>query len=218
MPKKTHSDNKNMWPAWFFQRVLISALVATLCWSTSATAQSLLITDCQGFTRALEQVDPGSLNQVDVEIAGTSGAPANGVEVTLTNAVSGEATTVSSTDGVASFGGIGAGTYAISSSATDVIIGGIVINSGGAAAIVAGSAGLILGGGVVAGAAVIVDDAVNGGGNNSGPTEIPTAEPSTQPTASPNPTSQPTFAPTPVPTPDCDCDPNETPTPLSPFR
>lgn len=198
----------------------------------------LMITDCNGFTRALHRVDPGSLNNVDITVSDALGNPAEGVEVTLTNSATGETVTAVSQNGVASFNNLAAGSFSMSSPAAGATVGAVSVapvGVGTATAVgVVGTSAAAAGGGAVGVGEVtgidIVDEITNNEPDPT-PTPTPTPAPTPEPTpeATPIPTPRPTATPpqaTPRPTPrprptatptPCDCDPDATPSPLPPF-
>lgn len=197
----------------------------------------LILTDCQGFTRAVQNVDPGSLNDVQVSVNDAAGNPLDGVEVQLTNSVTGEVITVLSQNGVATFQGVGTGTFSISSTAAGATVGTVSITTTAVAtglALIAVTTAAVLGGAATTGIVVGVDEATksgsSGGGSGSGsggdgsgsggsdggdgsdegpgPGEIPTPDPTPQQGSGSSPTDSGGGSSEPSPTPeDCDCDP-----------
>jgi hypothetical protein len=173
-------------------------LVATLLIPTYAATQSLTIADCQGFTRATQAVNAKELISVTLTLAEASGMETSGIEVTLTNSITGDVykSTISGNNAV--FSNLPAGAYILGTTSDKSIL--LVSTSFSQATFgLLASSGAVLGtGGALAGAIIGVSQATEG--NNS----------SEQPT--PPPTAQPTPAPTPAPTPvECACDPDATP-------
>ena len=143
-------------PSLSITRFLLSKLLLLFGASLVATgsfAQSLLITDCPGFTQAVPSVDPGSLSKVEFTVADAAGKAAEGVEVTLTNTATGEVTTAVAKNGLVAFENVTAGTFSVSSSATGVTVGSASITS---------SVGAVAAGGAVAGAGAATGGAVAG--------------------------------------------------------
>ncbi|MBX7144032.1 MAG: carboxypeptidase-like regulatory domain-containing protein [Oligoflexia bacterium] len=174
--------------------------------------QSLLITDCQGFTRAAKSVKPNSLNRIEVNVSDVSGNPLDNVQVSLTNSATGEVSTVTAKSGVAAFENVAPGAFSVSSSAAGVSFSSIAIAPGAlstlaATGIVAG--GAVASGGAATGVVIGATDAVNSvTNNNSDPDPTPTPIP---PTPTPIPTVEAT------PTIDCQCNPDAEPTPIDDF-
>lgn len=177
---------------------------------SSAFAQSLLVTDCQGFTRAARSVKPNSLNRVEINVSDVSGNPIDNVQVTLTNSATGEVSTATAKSGIAVFENVAPGAFSVSSSAAGVSFSTIAIAPGAlstlaATGVVAG--GAVVSGGAATGVVVGATDVVNSATNND-------SEPEPTPTPLP-PTPIPTIAPT--PTIDCQCNPDAEPTPIDDF-
>lgn len=185
----------------------------------SAFSQSLVITDCQGFTRAVKDVEPGSSNKVEIEL-NQAGAPAESAEATLTNSVTGEVTAALSKKGLVTFENISSGTYALNITDPNNKAGFILIAPMGVSGGLATTVGVItgvVGAGAAVGIGVAIEDEIDDSDSNdppsgSGPNPQEPEEPAPQP--GPNPTPQPTPIPTPDPFP---CDPDEEPPPLDSF-
>ena len=174
--------------------VLVSlALLAT---SSNALAQSILINDCLGFTRATRQVAPGESSKVQVEVSTQSGTASNGSELKLTNAVSGENYSAQSANGMATFERVPSGVYTLSASDSTLKVGGVWLGATAPSVALATGAALLTGGaaaGGVAGIAVAVDNATGGS-----PGGVPTPAPTASPTATPCPVCNPDIEPTPI--------------------
>ncbi len=171
-------------------------------------AQSILITDCQGFTRVAQKVKANSLNNIEVQVSNSAQQATEQVQVTLTNSVTGQSVTASAQNGVAVFQNIAPGSFSVTSSAAGVSFASITVapvalSTVAAVGVVTG--GAVVGGGaatgIVIGTTEIVDQVQN---KNSEPEPTPTPLP-------PTPTPQAT------PTPDCACDPNAEPEPIDDF-
>ena len=175
-------------------------------------AQSIIVNDCQGFTRATKQVQPGETNSVGVQVSAASGAAADGTTLQLTNVVSSQVFTANVTGGAALFENVGPGVYALSAPSSGLGIGAITIGTGGM--LLAGSGALsggtlLLGGAAAGGVAAGVVAA--SGGFSGGSSHSPTPTPTPLPTPTPGPRPRPTATPCPV------CNPNAAPTPINNF-
>jgi hypothetical protein len=198
-----------------FTGILLFALVFTS--PVTVYSQGLVITDCQGITRAIHQTRATELNKVQIQVTESGGVPSNGASVQLTDNISGQVYTTQTNSGMAVFNGVPVGNYSMVVSGSNLTVGTVTIGSTGlgvvaASGVVAG--GVVAGGGAIAGGVVAVDE-INtqiSGNSNSGPT--PTPQPTTIPT--PNPTAIPSTPPEATPTP-CDCAPDAEPTPLDNF-
>lgn len=201
----------------FFRSSLVLLLLsAALAWTPDAVAQSLVILDCQGITRAIHEARGAQASRVEVQVSESSGAPSNGSQVQLTNNVTGQVYTAETQSGTAVFGSVPPGNYSMALIGSDLTVGTITIGSAGlgiaaASGVLAG--GALVGGGAVAGGASAVNS-ISGGNNDPEPTPTPTPIPNA--TQTPIPSSSPTAAPTPTATP-CDCDPDAEPTPVDDF-
>lgn len=197
------------------QKIFFIVLTIGLVFAAdSADAQSLVILDCQGITRAIHETRGAQFNRVEVQVSEPGGAANSGSQVQLTNNVTGEVYTTQTTSGSAVFDSVPVGNYSMAVTGSNLSIGTITIGSTGlgiaaASGVLAGSA--LAGAGVVAGG-VAVADQVNS--NNNEPAPTPTPQPSLTPTPKPDPSSSP--VPTPTPTP-CDCEPDAEPTPVDDF-
>lgn len=205
--------NQMMWLAAF----LAMAVLTQLADPTPALAQALTILDCQGFTRASQQVEPGADNSVQVKVQ-TPPGQTQPVDITLKNITTGEAQTAPASGGVATFKGISAGLFEVQTTATGVQLAEVTIAAGAFSATVAGAAiagAAVVGGGAATGLAIEVHDQTSNSGDSSsnGSNRPP-------PTPAPQPTPVPTINPTPRPTPrNCEgCNPDATPPTLSPFE
>ena len=195
--------------------ILLSALVITR--PLAVYAQGLVITDCQGITRAIHQTRATEVNKVQIQVTESGGAPSNGASVQLTDNVSGQVYTAQTNSGMAVFNGVPVGNYSMVVTGSNLSVGSVTIGSTGlgvaaASGVVAG--GVIAGGGALAGGVIAVDEIntqIEGNSNNEA---TPTPQPTTIPT--PNPTSIPSATPQATPTP-CNCVPDAEPTPLDNF-
>ena len=104
----------------------------------------VVIQDGSGNVRAQSQLDENG--QVEVELTDGSGAPIDGVEVTLTNTVTGEVIKDISTAGLVVFSNVAPGIWVVSSSSAGAVIGAVSVGSIAAGAAVAGGAGAAAGG------------------------------------------------------------------------
>jgi hypothetical protein len=86
--------------------------VALFGWASVSFADSIIITDCLGTTRAVEEVTTGSERTVSLSIEDTKGMPADAVQVILSNSGTGQHLTEVAAEGRVSFTKVGAGTWA----------------------------------------------------------------------------------------------------------
>jgi len=158
-------------------------------------ALELRIVDCDGVTRASQRVDPATRNRVEVEVRDSSGQPANGQEVSVTNATTGQIVTATALNGVVVFPELAPGVWSMTSSASGLVFSSVAIGADLtlAAASAALGGAVLVGGGVTVGVVEVVDQIDGGSSNDQG---VPT----------PLPTMLPTPLPTPLP---CNCDPDE---------
>lgn len=202
-----------------------SALLSSLLvFAPQVQAQAIIVTDCYGLTRALKSVKGGSKNIVRVEVKSATGTPANGSQVTLTNATTGEVAKTTAVDGVATFNEVSSGVFSVATETTGVTMGSVAIqpvavaaglSAGALTGVAAGTGGTVA---IGAGGLTVVDEVQkddpnpDDGGGDDGETppagETPGAEPT--PDSEPTPSEQPED-------PDCPCEPDAEPTPLPPF-
>ncbi|MCB0353019.1 MAG: hypothetical protein KDD64_05815 [Bdellovibrionales bacterium] len=123
----------------------------------------ITIKDTAGFTRAVSQVE--GVGIVEFDLVDAAGLPADGVEVTLTNTVTGESLTVASVNGTATFQGVQSGVWTVASSVSQVTFTNVAIGAG---------APLVAGGGLIGGtaASVIGGTAAVGGATAIAVTQI----------------------------------------------
>lgn len=169
-----------------------------------AAVAALRIVDCQGFTRATQQIDPGQVSRVEVSIPSN---PVGSIEVQLKQVGTDFVQRAVSQNGIAIFENIPPGTFEISAAGSGVELGAITVGSMAFEAGVTTAVGIASGittGGAVAGAAIGTTEIVNPSGSSNG---------NTSPTPTPLPTPPP---PTPTPPVDCAvCDPDDEPPPLN---
>lgn len=195
-----------------FRKILYLALaIVPALVPTYAAAQSLVILDCQGITRAIHETRGAQFNRVEVQVSEPSGAANSGSQVQLTNNVTGDVYTAQTTSGSAVFEGVPVGNYSMAVTGSNLSVGTITIGSTGlgvaaASGVVAG--GAVAGGGAIAGGVAVADQI----SNDDEPDPTPTPNPNASPT--PEPTTTPIATPTPTP---CDCDPDAEPTPVDDF-
>lgn len=198
--------------------ILIAAVVCTALAPLEGRAQGLVITDCQGITRAFHETRGTELNKVQIQVSEASGAPSTGSPVQLTNNITGQTFTVQTNSGVAVFNGVPAGNYSMVVTGTNLSAGTITVGSTGLGAVAAGgvvAGGVAAGGGAVIGGVAVVDEVESQIAGDSKPTPTPTPTPEV--TENPAPIQTP-IPPTPEPTPTpCDCVPDAEPTPLDNF-
>lgn len=158
-------------------------------------AQSIVINDCLGFTRAVRQTTPGEPSNVRVEVSSQSGPAANGSEVKLTNAVSGETYSTQSVNGIVTFERVPSGVYTLSAADSGLKVGAVWLGATAPSVLLATGAAVLTGGaaaGGVAGLTVAVNNATSG--NSEDPPILPTPAP----TATPCPVCNPDAEPTPI--------------------
>ncbi len=116
----------------------------------------IIIQDTSGFTRASAEVD--ELGAVEFSVVDANNIPADGAEIVLTNAETGEAFTRVSVAGNVVFDGIEPGVWTVASSTGGITFTNVGISSGAAylastgAALAAGGGGSAIGGGTAAAA------------------------------------------------------------------
>ncbi len=123
----------------FFLSVLLVGL------SSPCFANEIIVKDTAGYTRAVSPVE--EFGSVEFSLVSNTGAPADGVEVLLTNTTTGESLSAVSANGTVVFEGIETGTWTVASTVPDVTFTSVQINS--AAAL--GGAGLAAGSGALGG-------------------------------------------------------------------
>ncbi|RMG41870.1 MAG: hypothetical protein D6719_07670, partial [Candidatus Dadabacteria bacterium] len=144
-------------------KALALLLLAYLFMPVAVCAQ-LVITDCQGFTRAVQSVEPGQLSNVEINVTDALGNPADGIQVQLTNSATGEVTTAVAKNGVATFENLSSGTFSVSSSATGASIGSVSVSTVGVTAVTATTAtrvGVTATNEAVAGVTAVTNEVVN---------------------------------------------------------
>jgi hypothetical protein len=203
--------------AWDFRRITFISILL-FCFLTInpfiANSQSVVITDCQGITRAIHETRGTEFSKVQVQVSEADGVPSNGTSVELVDNVSGQIYVSQTSAGIAVFDGVAIGNYSLVVKGSNLIVGTVTIGSTGLGLIAA--SGVVIGaiagaGGAVIGGVALVDEIdkqTNGNADNQ-PTPLPTTIPSPRPTSVPN-------IPNPTPTP-CNCVPDAEPTPLDDF-
>jgi len=182
-------------------RALGSVVASILCLvsvsTTEVHAQFLVINDCNGFTRAFEQVGNDARN-IQFDVSGVQGGDVSGARVSLTNNVTGDIRYAAAKSGRVAFSNVLPGAYTVATEATGLIVGAISFSPvpllGIAGSTLVG--GTVVGGGIV-GAILGVDAIIEATDGDPGAPPAPT--------------------PTPEPTPDDDCavcDPDASPPPL----
>jgi hypothetical protein len=163
--------------------------------ANSLEAQFLVINDCNGFTRAVEQVGDNARN-IELDVSGSQGN-VSGARVSLRNDITGEFRFSAAKGGKVVFAKVPPGIYTIATEQTGLILGAIKFSPLAALGAVGSSVigGLVVGGGAVIG--VVGVEAIR---------EATDGDPGAAPTPTPNP----------EPTPDdcAVCDPDSSPPPL----
>ena len=131
------------------KHVFLLLLIVVTSMSTDAFSDEIVIKDTAGFTRWQSTVD-GSGN-VEFSLVDSSGTSPDGVEVTITNTVTGETITAQAIAGSVVFPAVPSGTWVVASSIsgitfTSVSVGAAVAGGTGAGAATLGSTALVVGG------------------------------------------------------------------------
>lgn len=145
--------------------------------ATSTAVQSgdeVVIKDTLGVTRA--SADVGELAKVEFSLVDAAGKAADGVEVILTNATTGETVTITSANGAAVFEGVAPGVWTVASPTAGVTFTSVTVQSMAAGLAIGGAAGistatLVTGGAAaaVAGGTVAIAENNSSGGGSSTP-------------------------------------------------
>ena len=117
-------------------RIARPLALATACvllpFSAFANTEQMVIKDTSGITRNMSEVE--AAGDIKFELVDASGQPANGAEVTLTNAATGEVITGVSANGVVVFQGVAPGVWTVASTTPSVTFMSIGVTSGAAVA------------------------------------------------------------------------------------
>ncbi len=155
-----------------FRYLLLALLVALSSTQPhAALAEDIVIQDSSGVPRGTSSVD--GLGRVDFAVVDAGGTPAEGAVVTLTNTVTGETLTSTSTAGAVGFENVGAGTWTVASSTPGLTFTNVTILavSAGAAAGTGIAASTVLGvigaGGAATAIGIGVSDATDGKSSSS---------------------------------------------------
>jgi hypothetical protein len=189
MSTTTHQPTHNVLR---YLGIIVGLLVLPLLAPSTTLAQFLVITDCNGFTRAAERIGDKA-QKVELNIRGAR----DGARVSLTNEASGAVVYADVVDNVALFFGILAGTYILGSDDSNLVLETIELSPtplvGSMGSTIVGA--LTVGGGLTGGIIGITELTDGNPGNESAP---------------PPPT------PSPTPVPNCPvCDPDNTPPSLN---
>lgn len=127
-----------------------------------AEAQSLMIFDCQGFTRAIQKVQPNVGSRLELQVQGAESSQS--AQVTITNNVTGETLSAQTQNGVAVFNNVPPGSFTVGATGANTTLGAVTIApmtvSTAAAATALGTT-TVVGGGAAAGGTIVVDDTLN---------------------------------------------------------
>ncbi|MEZ4754592.1 MAG: hypothetical protein R3A13_09865 [Bdellovibrionota bacterium] len=151
-----------------FSYLLLSAIFGIIFISSPAFAQEeLVVKDTGGFTRASSAVD--GAGSVEFSLVNEAGLAADGVEVTLTNAATGETLTGVAANGTVVFEGVTPGVWTVASTAPGVTFTSVTVIS--TAAVVGGAglgtaAAIGIGGTAIGGTAIAVNEANNSNNND----------------------------------------------------
>lgn len=107
--------------------VFVISLLHLLVAFCSADDNFISILDTSGVTRASSQVD--QIGQVDFNIKDSTGNPAQGVEVSLANATTGETFTSIAQDGVVTFSGLSPGAWTVACATPGITFTSVGISS-----------------------------------------------------------------------------------------
>lgn len=147
--------------AHFFSPLSVGFLFFLLL-PTLGQAQSLMIFDCQGFTRAIQKVQPNMGSRLELQVQGAESTQS--AQVTITNNVTGQTLTAQAQNGVAVFENIPPGSFTVGATGANTTLGAVSIapmTVSTAAATAAVGTTTVVGGGAAAGGAVVVDDTLN---------------------------------------------------------
>ena len=126
-------------------RSLLALPAAVLLLACVVYADDITIKDTAGYTRASSTI--GQQSDIQFDVIDSSGAPADGVVITLTDSA-GTELTATAVGGVVIFEGVGAGIYTVASAVPGITFTNVTIAEGLAAALAASS-------GVAAGSAAL---------------------------------------------------------------
>ncbi|MBX7138992.1 MAG: hypothetical protein K1X83_13545 [Oligoflexia bacterium] len=114
---------------------VLLAFLATIVLASTVLAESseIVVNDTSGVTRAV--FDASKQGQLEFQLLDAAGNPADGIEVTLTNAATSETLTATSVGGTVTFDAIAPGTWTVASGIDGVTFTNIAFNAAGAAAL-----------------------------------------------------------------------------------
>lgn len=143
-----------------------------ICSAQTGFAESgtLVITDSSGVERARTDVEETA--KIEFSLTDSSGAPAQGAEITLTNALTKDVISTTSVDGVAAFEGVAPGSWTVASitpgiTFTDINLGALTALTTTTLGTL--SAATVAGGAVVVGGTTVGIAAIANGSNSKGP-------------------------------------------------
>ncbi len=139
---------------------------------SQAFAQTdLTIQDTSGFTRSV--ADVGTSGKVEFVIADASAAPADGVEITLTNSSTHEVITARSVNGVVTFDNVAPGVWTVSTTTVGITFTSVTIvpksSSKLAGAMLKNAIPPVLGLATLAGATIVIADSTGNGDHHDDP-------------------------------------------------
>lgn len=102
------------------KRIYILLASFVLCFAAAVSAESITVLDTAGEVRAEQAIDPQG-GSVQFTLTDDKGNVADGIEVKLTNKLTGETMVQTSTNGVVVFEGIAAGSWIVSTSAANIV-------------------------------------------------------------------------------------------------
>lgn len=112
-------------------RFSLFSLILTGFGQLAHAGETLTIKDSAGFVRAEGNIEENG--KIEFDVTTESGSPADGSEVTIVNATTGESFTTYATQGKAIFDGIPAGVYTVSSPDLGLTFATVTISEGSAA-------------------------------------------------------------------------------------
>lgn len=117
--------------------LLAMSAVFPTAFAQPEASEELTIKDTSGFTRAVSQVD--GLGNVEFNLLNEQGAPAEGVEVTLTSADSAEVISAVAVNGAVIFESVPPGIWTVASAVPEVTFTNVAIGSSAALVPAAGA-------------------------------------------------------------------------------
>lgn len=148
------------------KKSLVLTIAGCLVFPVSAAlASQLEITDCDGNTRAIQDVKSNTKSRIELQVSDSQGQPASGIDLNLSNSVSKVEMNTTCESGTAVFDGISEGTWQVcpkTDSKTGIQIKSVKIDQVGgtdqhASNITRGAIGSVVGAGAVGGILFAMD-------------------------------------------------------------